>query len=265
MPHVRSGSAEIYYEIHGSGPTLVLAHGAGGNRVIWFQQVPVFAQRYRVVTFDHRCFGRSTCPPEDFHPKHFTSDLLAILDAEGIERAALVCQSMGGWTGLSTAVRHPERVACLALCGTPGGLVTPTVLAAAARIGQNASRDGIRGQAALAPDFPERRPDLAFLYDQVSGLNVDFPMEALARMFDPEGRVDPADLADYAIPTLLVAGEHDGLFPPEALREVAKEIPGCAWCDIPGAGHSTYFEDAEQFNAHVGDFVAQHLNAAARA
>lgn len=265
MPRIRSGSAEIYYEVHGSGPALVLAHGAGGNRLIWFQQVPVFAQRYRVVTFDHRCFGRSTCPPEDFHPKHFTSDLLAILDAEGIERAALVCQSMGGWTGLPTAVRHPERVACLVLCGTPGGLLTPAVLAAAARIGQNAGRDGIRGQAALAPDFPERRPDLAFLYDQVSGLNVGFPLEGLARMFDPEGRVEPADLESYAVPTLLVVGEHDGLFPPDALREVAKAIPDCAWCDIPGAGHSTYFEDAGRFNACIADFVAPHLHAAARA
>jgi len=258
MPEVRSGSASIYYEVHGSGPALVFAHGAGGNRLSWWQQVPAFAATHRVVTFDHRCFGRSACPPDDFHPRHFAADLLAILEAEGIDRAALVCQSMGGWTGMHTALAHPERVGCLVLAGTPGGVIVPAVLEAAAAIGSRAQEEGIRGNAALAPDYPSKRPDMAHLYEQISALNVGFEPHTLGRMFDEEGRVPLEALSGFTTPTLMLSGECDQLFPPRALHEAASHIPGAKLREFPGIGHSIYFEDAPAFNAAVAGFLAAH-------
>ena len=90
MPYVKSREARIYYETHGSGSPLVFAHGAGGNTQIWWQQAPHFSAKHRVMTFDHRCFGRSVCKPEAFKPELFGEDLVAVLDAEGIDRVALV-------------------------------------------------------------------------------------------------------------------------------------------------------------------------------
>ncbi|MBW2292939.1 MAG: alpha/beta hydrolase, partial [Deltaproteobacteria bacterium] len=118
MPVVETTGAKIYYEVHGEGPVIVFAHGAGGNRLSWWQQVPIFQQNYRVICFDHRSFGRSSCDEGAFHPKYFADDLQAILDAEQVDRAALVCQSLGGWSGLPLALRAPERVASLVLCDT---------------------------------------------------------------------------------------------------------------------------------------------------
>lgn len=259
MPSVEAEHASIYYEAGGEGPPLVLAHGAGGNTLVWWQQTRHFEARHRVIRFDHRSFGRSTCAPEHFHPRHFVADLLAVLDAEGVERAALVCQSMGGWTGLHTALQHPERVACLVLCGTPAGIASEAVLAAATRIGRRSASEGIRGNAALAPDFPQREPARAHLYDLISGLNNGFDPAGLARLFDPAARVDPARLAGFTVPSLLVAGAQDQLFPPEALREVAACIPGAELREFAGAGHSVYYEEPEAFNRVVGDFVARHL------
>jgi pimeloyl-ACP methyl ester carboxylesterase len=259
MPDAHSGDAEIYYETRGSGPAVVFAHGAGGNRVSWWQQVPVFAEGHTVVSFDHRGFGRSTCPADAFHPRHFPADLLAILDAEGLERVALVCQSMGGWTGLRTALEHPERIACLVLASTPGGLATPVILAAAARIGARVDSEGVRGNAALAPDFPARRPDLAFLYDQIAALNTSLDPRLLGRLFEPEARIAPERLPGYRVPTLVLSGDRDQLFPPDGLREVAEALPGALLRSFPGIGHSIYFEDAESFNSVVAEFVDKHL------
>jgi pimeloyl-ACP methyl ester carboxylesterase len=255
MPQVKSRDASIYYEVHGDGPPLVLAHGAGGNTEIWWQQVPHFASRHRVITFDHRCFGRSVCPPDSFRAEYFGEDLVAILDAEGIDRIALVCQSMGGWTGLRMALDHPERLACLVLCGTPGGIVTDQILAAAARIARGAAEGGIRGNAALSPGFQEREPEMCFLYDQIGGHNIGFSPRLLGQLASV--RIESTDLASYATSTLVISGEEDALFPTEAIREVAGLIPGAELRTIPGSGHSPYYEVPEVFNAIVDEFLAK--------
>jgi len=255
MPTVASGDASIYYEIGGTGPALVFAHGAGGNRLSWWQQTPHFERRFRVVRFDHRGFGRSHCDPDAFHPRFFAGDLLAILDAEGIERAALVCQSMGGWTGLRTALDHPDRVACLVLCDTPGGIYTERILEAASRVGRGAAESGIRGNAALAPDFPARDPARAHLYDQIAGLNAAFEPRWLARMLDESARIGPGQLVDYRVPTLVVAGAEDSLFPLDVLRHVAEIVPGARLEVFGGAGHSVYFEQPDAFNRAVEKFL----------
>ena len=251
--------ASIYYESHGSGPAIVFAHGAGGNSLSWWQQVPHFARDHTVVLFDHRTFGRSTCPPSDFHPRHFADDLFCILDAEGIERAALVCQSMGGWTGLRAAVERPERVAALVLAGTPGGLFTETVAASMAKIGERIGAEGVVSNVAVAPDFPERRSDLAFLYDRINALNTGFDQSTLARSGDESARIRPEALEGYAVPTLVLSGERDALFPPDVLKHVAETIPGAEIRSFPGVGHSTYFEEPDGFNQVVGEFLSRHL------
>jgi pimeloyl-ACP methyl ester carboxylesterase len=207
------------------------------------------------VSFDHRGFGRSTCAPADFHAREFAGDLRAILDAAGIERAALVCQSMGGWTGLRAALQFPQRVSALVLSGTPGGVFTPKVLEAFARIGRIAAGEGIRGGPALAPAFPARQPELALLYDQIAALNPGLPPAGLATL--AQARVEPAELASFAVPTLMISGEHDQLFPPDVLKEAAAQIPGCRLVSFPGSGHSPYFEDAPRFNRLVAEFLAE--------
>lgn len=258
MPTVENAGATIYYEVRGSGPTVVFAHGAGGNAAIWWQQVPFFLDRgYRVVAFDHRGFARSACSNEAMDLGHFPADLLAILDAEGIDRAALVCQSMGGWTGLPTALRHPDRVRCLVLCGTPGGLWTPKVEQGFGQVAERVRRTGLTGPrgAALADNFPDLDPGRAFLYEQISSFNQGLPPSLMGKI--QSARTGPDELQGYRVPTLVIAGSKDVLFAPETLREVADAIPGAEFVEFDGAGHSTYFEQPGRFNATVAEFIGK--------
>ncbi len=257
MPTVETNNATIYYEIHGEGPAVVFAHGRGGNAASWWQQVAHFAQSYKVAVFDHRCFGRSRCKAEDFDRTEFAKDLIAIRDAESFETAAIVCQSMGGWTGLRTAAFHGERVDCLILSNTPGGLDTPAVAEALAKSRKRFAEEGV-GSAAVAPDFPKRKPDAAYLYTQIGSLNVNLPEDLSGR---GPGSISPADLEDYSIPTLMITSEHDTLFTPSLIRQVAELIPGAEVTELPTAGHSPYFETPDAFNATVGDYLARHLSA----
>ena len=79
MPRLAVAGADLYYESHGSGPAIVLAHGVGGNHAIWFNQVAEFSRTHRVITFDHRGFGNST-DPDGVGRSAYSDDLAALLD-----------------------------------------------------------------------------------------------------------------------------------------------------------------------------------------
>jgi 3-oxoadipate enol-lactonase len=252
VAQVKTRGASLYYENHGAGPAVVFAHGRGGNAASWWRQVPHFARRFHVIVFDHRGFGRSRCDEEHFESKYFHSDILAILDAEGIDRASLVCQSMGGWGGLKLAVTHPERVTSLVLANTPGGLDTPLANAAIAHLASGAIPPG-SGQ--LGASFVARNPEEAYLCRQISGLNSNFP-RSFNRLTSAQA-VTREDLEGYAVPTLAITGPEDILFPPPVMREVADTLPGARLVEMPGVGHSTYFEAPEVFNDLVFNFLEE--------
>jgi 3-oxoadipate enol-lactonase len=267
MPQVTNDDATLYYELHGEPmrPAVVLAHGRGGNAASWWQQLPVFARRWRLLTFDHRGFGRSRCTTRAaFDPRHFANDLRVMLDAAGIQRTALVCQSMGGRTGLGFAFKYPERVTGLVLCGTTGGLYDETIAKGLGDVRGVAANIGEFSTLALDPAFPARRPDLATLYGQIQAFNTEFDYSGPPILTATETRLDPGELAGWSIPTLVIGGENDQIVPPHVLRHVAGLIPGAALRLIPGLGHSTYFEDAATFNALVGAFLDQHARSEPR-
>ncbi|MDA0768860.1 MAG: alpha/beta hydrolase [Chloroflexi bacterium] len=259
MPYVRSGNAEIYYEVHGEGPPITFSHGAGGNTLVWYNQVPYFAKDHTVLTFDHRGWGRSQCKREDKHAKFFADDLKAVLDDAGIERTALVCQSMGGWTGMHFTLDNPGRVSCIVLSGTPGGIATPRVIEARAARARSRTIDLDRPipwnepHLALAADAFQRDPSMAFMYRLLAGLNPPIGDTGTGDM-----GISPSRLDGYAIPTLMISGSQDRIFPPDILEDVSKVIPGAQLHSIPQAGHSPYFETPEEFNRVVGEFVGKY-------
>ena len=75
MPTASINDIELYYEVSGQGPPMVLAHGVGGNHASWWQQVSYFTRWYQVVTFDHRGFGNSGDIPEGPGQSAFVDDL----------------------------------------------------------------------------------------------------------------------------------------------------------------------------------------------
>lgn len=255
MPFIETDGATLHYECHGAGPAIALVHGSGGSALSWWQQVPHFARRHRVVSFDHRGFGRSRCAEGALDPNYFAADLGAVLDAAGVERAALVCQSMGGWTGVGFALAQPARCAALVLAGTPGGIATPAIESHSAGLPQRMAARGFLGMA-LAPDFPQRDPRRAFLYEQIAALN---PPTTLPTLLPKLGamRVAPERLAALAMPALLLVGTEDAFFSIEGLREVAALLPRARLHVFPGVGHSVYFEEPDAFNGMVDAFLKE--------
>ena len=255
MPKAAINGIELYYESHGDGPAIVFAHGRGGNHMSWWQQVGRFSGEYRCVTFDHRGWGQSKAPYGSPLREHFASDLTALLDHLGIERAFLVAQSMGGFCCLEFALANPDRTLGLVLADTTGGVASPGVL------------DAIRqtppppeGPArSLAASFILEQPTLTFLYQQIGNLNPERGEDGVIPGFRREDGPGEAAFADWRVPTLLVVGEEDAIFPPNVIRETQKVIPGSRLEVVPGSAHSAHFEQAEGFNALLAEFCREAL------
>jgi 3-oxoadipate enol-lactonase len=258
MPFAKINGIELYYEAHGDGPALVLAHGGGGSHLSWWQQVPEFSKRYKVITFDHRSFGQSFDAPNGPGPHAFVQDLTALLDHLGVQKAAVAGQSMGGWTVCGFAAAHPERTSALILCDTTGGVHTAEAAKSQAGI-QDRSKGNLSQilQNAYAREFPARHPTLSFLYQQISLLNTRVTPNLVQALFGMKHDIRP--LIEHKIPTLLLVGEEDVLTPPEAMASIAAQIPQARFVKVPQAGHSVYFERADEFNRLVGEFLREHV------
>jgi len=102
---VQNGS--LYYEVVGEGPAVILSHAGIADCQMWDPQMAPFAERYRVVRYDVRGFGRSSQPESDYAPH---DDLKALLTHLGVERAAIVGVSMSGGIAVDFAVAYPEMV-----------------------------------------------------------------------------------------------------------------------------------------------------------
>jgi 3-oxoadipate enol-lactonase len=259
MPLLQLDDAAIYYEEHGEGEALVLAHGMGGNHAIWFRQIAVFARSYRVIVFDHRGFGLSSDPQQRGRSAH-VEDLAALLDHLGIARAALVGQSMGGGTCVGFAARHPGRVSALVLADTLHGIEESPAVAAIMDRAREQTRDLDQLERVLGASFREQKSDEALLYRAISSFNATTRHNLTGEWGVP---CSTRRLGELGIPVLFIAGVEDVLFPIEAVRLVQAEVEGSFLVEVTGAGHSAFLEQPVAFNDSVLS-VLQMAGVAAR-
>jgi len=249
--------AVIHYEVTGSGPAIVFAHGLGGNHLSWWQQLPHFAGSHTCVAFAHRGFPPSTSVPGNRAPDAYADDLAALLDALDVQDAVLVGQSMGGWTCLEYALREPKRVRALVMASTSGTLDYQQLGDAEVREWTRRAPDVLAAlwKKGIHPAAGERmareQPALAELYWQISDLaDASFREDVRVRLGELRVR-PPSLLAELAMPVLFITGEEDWVFPSAAGPALATLAPKGKAVRVPAAGHSVYFERASRFNELV--------------
>lgn len=254
--------ARLYFEVCGSGPVLVFAHGLGGNHLSWWQQVPAFSDRFTCVTFAHRGFTPSSCATNPPDPADYPGDLAALLDHLGIERAHLVGQSMGGWTVIGFALAHPGRVRSLALSATTGpidveaGGRIAAIEAWRARVpAEVAALVATGGHPATGARMAREQPALHHLYHGIGALSGGLDRDALRARLWAARSLPPARLAALSLPVQCMAGTEDVVICPQAVEALAAALPGAVFERFEGAGHSPYFERAVEFNARLAAFL----------
>jgi len=259
---------EVRYEDDGAGEPAVLVGGLTSTAEVWELQARELAPSYRVLRPDNRGSGGTRAEPDDGlrTPARFAADLLAFLDALELPRVHLVGASMGGMIVQELALRHPGRVATLTIaCSSFGGPHAVSASQDVLRAMVEGSAEGAdptarrRSEEVLIhPETREKRPERLAFYLETKERH-PHSAEELARRAAGIARFDVRDaLASLRVPTLVMAGTHDALIPPDNARLIAERIPGAELVLVPDGGHIFFVEQAEAFDRHLLDFWGRH-------
>jgi 3-oxoadipate enol-lactonase len=262
---VAANGQELYYEIHGEGPPLVLVMGIGYDSSLWtLQQVPVLSTCFRVIILDNRDVGRSSTVSHSYTIADMADDLAGLVDALGIERTHVLGLSMGAMIAQEFALRHANRLDRLVLTGSGAAPARSAVdpIRIWSWVKANDATGEVFGGQQLTSLF-----STAFLRNreavqQTSALLAanPYPMtpEAYLRQAQAYLNFDSLDrLGGITAPTLVIVGEQDLVTPPWIAREVADAILGARFEVIRGAGssHVVPIERPDEFNQLVSNFL----------
>jgi len=253
----------------GHGPDVVLVHGNPSSTYTWRKVIEPLGRRYRVHAIDLPGYGFSDKPDD---PSRYTNETLATavvhyMDTVGIERAALVGNSMGGTVATEVAIRHPERVSALVLLdagGLPGGPGYPLttrmagwpVVGPVLRALPNRGRVRASLQNAVYDPSQITDDEVGAYYEPLraaGGTNAFF-----ARMHHPPAASRADEVRKIKTPTLVVTGDTDRLVPPEIAKRYHELIAGSELLVMPQTGHLPQEEHPEQTVAAISRFVDAH-------
>jgi pimeloyl-ACP methyl ester carboxylesterase len=237
--YVENDGARIWYAAYGSGSPVILLHGGLGNSGNWGYQVPALVQNgYRAVVIDSRGHGRSTRDDRPYSYKLMATDVLAVMDALQIDRAALVGWSDGACTALVLADKAPGRAAGVFFfacnmdpSGTKEFEFTTTV--------QRCFSRHVKDYRQLSPT-----PDK---FDEFS--------EAVGLMQRTQPDYSADDLARIQVPVTIVHSEYDEFIKREHAEYLASSIPHADFVYLPGVSHFAPLQRPGQFNATLLAFL----------
>lgn len=255
-------------------PTLLMIHGLGDEADTWRHVFLPFSKRFHVVAVDLPGFGRSDKPSLDYTPDFMKRSLLELMDALQIPEATLMGSSLGAILAHSLALSHPDKVRGLVLAD--GALLQETLMGDKSllfmqipllgewfythlRKDPQAAYNSLRPVYRDLDALPEA--DREFLFTRVN--QRVWSNDQRRAYFSTLRRLTPwarklqtglkEKLSRLQIPTLVIRGETDTLFPDENARAVAQIQPNAELITLPGTGHLPHQEDPEAFIKAVMD------------
>src|SRR3981189_600026 len=238
MPKINRDGVEIYYEVHGSGPPLLLTHGYSSTSAMWQGQIEALSKHHKLVLWDMRGHGQSDYPddPAAYSEALTVGDIAALLDQVGEKKAIVGGLSLGGYMSLAFYRAHPDRVQALLIIDTGPGF----------------KKDDAREA------WNKRAHDTADRFER-EGLSVEH-RDALGLARAARGMLTQRDarvielLPEIKVPSLIVVGADDTPFL-AASDYMAAKIPAAQKVVTPAAGHAVNIAQPQAFVDAVLPFL----------
>lgn len=254
MPFASNRGVNIYYEVHGRGPPMVLVHANPFDRRLFTYQIARFSPYFRLVALDIRGYGHSDKPTTSFTLNDMADDVLAVCAQETIARAIFMGVSVGSGISLLIGLDRPQMCDAVILVGgsSKGGADI------AGRVAGYTSAD-LRGYQRshigelVAPGFCDTKLG-AWMLDLFSENAHQLSGQCIAQIFRAREACDMRSrLGGMTPPTLVINGAHDVSL--QRGGETASMIPGARHVIIPGTGHACCIEDPAAFEDAVMEFL----------
>ena len=262
MPTLEVDDITLHYHDGGSGQALVLLHGLGSSGLDWEYQYPEFETNYRVIAPDLRGFGRSDKPEGPYLVARHAEDLCALLDHLGIDRIQLLGFSMGGAVAFQFAASYPQRVERLIIVNSSPSFV-PDHWRKSLEVIVRKGVIRLLGVPQLARLiarrlFPgEHQEDLrAKTIERYGANHKDAYLHAIDGLVG--WQLDDEVLAGLAVPTLVIAAEHD-YTPLREKEDYCAKLPRARLVQVENSRHATPIEQPQLFNALVRDFLCEAI------
>jgi 2-hydroxy-6-oxonona-2,4-dienedioate hydrolase len=273
--HLDVAGLRIHYVTAGEGPPVVLLHGAGDSAFDWSWVMPALAGHHHVYAPDLPGFGDSAKPRVEYSSTFLAGFLGAFMEALGIQRASVVGNSVGGVAALRLTLSQPEKVAFLSLVDS-GGLgkavspgILPILLPGLGEVGIAWARTPLGAaqrawwRAGLLFSRPARAP-VKWIAEQrrlarLPGF-LEATLSALRAGIDLAGQREVLlnELPRVAVPTLVVWGALDGVFPKRQAGAAVERLPKGRLAVIPACGHLPHVEAPEQFLSALLPALGEH-------
>jgi pimeloyl-ACP methyl ester carboxylesterase len=269
MPYAPSEGARIYFEETGAGTPVLFIHEFAGDWRSWHDQVRHFARGWRCVAWSCRGYPPSDCPEDErlYGQEFFNRDAIAVMDAARVDKAHVVGLSMGGYTALMLAAKHPERVLSCTAAGAGSGALKSTrqqfISEAIARAAAFERAGRIDGEAmGLAPTRVQLHNKDPLGWHTFAANLAEHPAHAAAKTLRTVQAGRPslydleAELRGVQVPVLLLVGDED-----EPCLDVnlwmKRLMPTARLAFLPGAGHAINLEEPALFNQLVERFIGE--------
>lgn len=249
MATLQRDGISIYYEIHGSGPTLLLSNGFSGSTKVWAGQLEALSKNYQVVVWDMRGHGQSDAPEDmGLYTRDATiGDMLALLEEVGAKEAHIGGHSLGGYLSIETYRRHPEIFKSILLFNTGPGFK------------KDEARDGWNAQCVRdAEKFEKRHAEQMSLPESEQRKGTHRSLLGVARAARGILPQDDAkvieSLPDISVPALVLVGDGDKAFK-NAAEYMGIKIPGAKSVVIKDAGHNAMMDQPDAVTDAVLEFL----------
>lgn len=272
MPHIQAqDGTRLYVEEAGSGTPIVFVHEYAGDWRTWEPQMRYFSRAHRCVTYSQRGYPPSDVPtdPARYGQDIARDDVIAVMDALGIDKAHVVGHSMGALTAVHVGIHYPQRCLSVTAAGCGYGSSPDTALVEQTRAASRetaqmfetldfktaAARyaDGATRQTHKHKD-PRGFAEFAAMLAEHSPVGHALTMRELQAkrqtLWDMQ-----ADLKTFSVPLLVLVGDEDD-WCLEASVFLKRTAPTAGLCVIPRSGHTITSEEPAAFNAAVADLIA---------
>jgi pimeloyl-ACP methyl ester carboxylesterase len=262
MPFIDLSDERCYFEQMGRGDPLLLIPGLGRTCRLWDAVAEQLGEHFSLIMPDNRGVGRSQSKRTPRNLRDLAVDLVELLDALGLERAHVLGISFGGVIAQWLAVDHPSRVNRLVLISTAHEF-GPYLTEMAKLIGYalryfprnlfERTVEILGSSPKFIDDFPE-----GIVQRIAAHRTLNLPRAAIGRQLICLG-ASGATREQYRIsaPTLVMAGQHDALIPNCYGRQIARDIPGSEFFELPACGHNPFIEMPEVAVSRIIEFLTR--------